>query len=142
MNVSRETIYSALFALVCTAADFRTTGRRAQIMTQMQQSSLPALFQQQVSEETQQVNGIPAKYILRVDIIIYAVNTDPSQPSTPALNALVDAIEATLAPTPATGRQTLGGLVSHCFINGKTDIFEGDTGNRVAAIVPLEIVTT
>ena len=142
MNVSRESIYSALFARVCTAANFQTTGRRAQLMTQMQPSTLPALFQQQVSEETQQVNGIPPKYILRVDIIIYAVDTDTSQPSTPALNALVDALEATLAPSPVTGRQTLDGLVSHCFINGRTDIFEGDTGNRVAAIVPVEIVTT
>jgi len=142
MNHSRETIYAALFALVSGAADFVTTGRKAQIMTQMQPSQLPALYQEQVSEETQQVNGIPPKYTLRVDIIIYALNPDATQPSTPQLNALIDALEATLAPSPVTQRQTLGGLVSHCFINGKTQIFEGDLANRVAAVIPIEIVTT
>ena len=142
MNVSREAIYSALFTLVSGAADFVTTGRRIQIITQMQPSQLPALFQQQVSEDTQQVNGIPPKYTLRVDIAIYALNPDQTQAATPQLNALIDAVEAALAPSPATGRQTLGGLVSHCFINGKTDIFEGDLGNKAAAVLPIEIVTT
>ena len=142
MNVNREAIYSALFTLVSGAADFVTTGRRIQIITQMQPSQLPALFQQQVSEDTQQVNGIPPKYTLRVDIAIYALNPDQTQAATPQLNALIDAVEAALAPSPVTGRQTLGGLVSHCFINGKTDIFEGDLGNKAAAVLPIEIVTT
>ena len=142
MNVSRETIYSALFTLVSEAADFVTTGRRTQIITQMQASQLPALFQQQVSEDTHQVTGVPPQYTLRVDIAIYAINPDTAQAATPQLNMLIDAVEAALAPSPVTNRQTLDGLVSHCFINGKTDIFEGDLGNRAAAVLPIEILTT
>ncbi len=142
MNGSREAIYSALFALASSAADFVTSGRRIQVITQMQPSQLPALFQQQISEDTQQVAGIPPKYTLRVDIAIYAVNQDVTQSAAPQLNALLDAVEAALAPSPVTGKQTLGGLVQHCFINGKTDIFEGDLGNRAAAVLPIEIVTT
>ena len=142
MNVNREAIYSALFALVTSAADFATTGRRAQLLTQMQPSQMPALYQQQVSEEVTQSTGIPPSYTLHVDIIIYAQNSDPTQPSTPEINGLIDALEATLAPNPVTNRQTLGGLVQHCFISGKTDIFEGDLANRVAAVVPVQILTT
>ena len=142
MRAGREAVYSALFALLTGAAEFVTTGRRAQALAQLQPSVLPALFQQQVWEETTQTNGIPPKYTLHVDIYVYAANPDTSQPSSPQLNALLDAIETALAPSPVTGRQTLGGLVSHCFINGRTDILEGDLGNRVAALVPVEILCT
>jgi hypothetical protein len=142
MNSPRETIYAALFALVSGAVPFVTTSRRAQIITQMQPSALPALFQTQTGEDTQQSRGIPPKYVLRVDITLYAINPDPAQPATPQLNALIDAVEAALAPNPVTGVQSLGGLVSHCYIGGKTDIFEGNLGNRAAAVIPVEILTT
>jgi len=142
MNRSRESIYSALFALVSGAAPFVTTSRRVQLINTMQPSQLPALFQQQVGEDTQQVKGIPPKYRLSVELAIYAFNPDQNGAASPQLNALIDAVEAALAPDPATGVQTLGGLVSHCFINGKTEIFEGDLGNRAAAVVPIDIITT
>ena len=108
----------------------------------MQPVALPAIFQTQTGEDTQVVRGIPPKYTLRIDITLYAINPDTTQPATPQLNALIDAVEAALAPSPATGVQSLGGLVSHCYISGKTDIFEGDLGNRAAAVIPVEILTT
>ena len=142
MNASRETIYAALFALVAGAAPFVTTSRRFRLITEMQPSELPALFQQQSGEETQQTRGIPPKYLMRVDIVIYSFNPDTKGAATPQLNALIDAVETALRPNPATGLQTLGGLVSHCFINGKAEIFEGELGNRAAAVIPIEILTT
>ena len=142
MNVSRETIYAALFALVSGAAPFVTASRRFRLITDMQPSELPALFQQRSGEETQQTRGIPPKYVMRVDLAIYSFNPDTKGAATPQLNALLDAVEAALRPNPATGIQSLGGLVSHCFISGKTEIFEGELGNRAAAVIPVEIVTT
>jgi hypothetical protein len=141
MNGSREAIYAALFALVTGAAPFVTTSRRMRLITEMQPAQLPALFQQQTGEDTVQVRGIPPKYTLRCDIAIYAANPDVSQSAAPQLNALVDAVEGALT-LPIGQVQTLGGLVSHCFINGKTEIFEGSLGSRAAAIIPIEIVTT
>jgi hypothetical protein len=142
MIASREAIYSALFTLISDAAPFVTKSRRFRLITDMQPSELPALFQTQAGEETRQVKGIPPKYTLSADITIYAFNPDTNGAATPQLNALVDAVEAALAPNPATGLQTLGGLVSHCFISGKTDFFDGVLGNRAAAVIPVEIVTT
>ncbi len=142
MNASRESIYSALFALVSESAPFVTKSRRFRLVTTMQSSELPALFQTQSGEDTQQVRGIPPKYTLKVDITIYAFNPDTNGPATPQLNALVDAVEAALSPSPVTGVQTLGGLVSHCFISGRTDYFDGVLGNQAIAVMPIEILTT
>ena len=142
MNVSRETMYAALFALVSSAAPFVTVGRRFRLITEMQPSELPALFQTQVGEDMQQIRGIPPKCRLNVDLTIYAFNPDPAASASPQLNALIDAVEAALKPNIVTGVQSLGGLVSHCFISGKTEIFEGGLGNRAAAVIPVEILTT
>jgi hypothetical protein len=142
MNSPRETIYAALFAVVANAAPFVTTGRRAKLLNEMQPGTLPALFQSQVRETTAQTKGIPPKYTLHVDIILYATNPDPNLTASTQLNDLIDAVEAALAPSPATGVQTLGGLVSHCFISGETDIFEGNSGTCAGAVIPIQITTT
>jgi len=65
--------------------------------------------------------------------------TIPSQ----ELNVLLDAVEAALAP-PANsdGKQTLGGLVSHCRLQGSARITENVNGAAAMAVVPVEIVTT
>ncbi len=141
MNASREAIYSALFALVSSAASFVTASRRMQLVTEMQNSQLPALFQQQAGEITEQHRGIPSRYTLHVDLAIYAFNADQKGSAAPQLNELIDAVEAALAAN-ALGVQPLGGLLSHCFISGKTEVFEGSLGNKAAAVIPVQILTT
>jgi hypothetical protein len=142
MNTARETIYTALFALIVSSSSYTTTSRRMRLINELQPSQLPALYMSQVAEETIAARPHPPKYILRVDFAIYALNPNEQDSAAPQLNALIDAAEAALAPDPVTGVQSLGGLVSHCFINGKTEIFEGNLGNRAAAVIPVEILTT
>jgi hypothetical protein len=56
------------------------------------------------------------------------------------LNGMIEAATAALAPSPAITRQTLGGLVEFCAIDGSIQIFDGVLGDRAIAIVPISIV--
>ena len=58
------------------------------------------------------------------------------------LNPLLDAVEAALAPDPVGHVQTLGGLVSHCWIAGRIQTDEGVPGGQAVAIVPVEILVS
>ena len=141
MNTPRETIYAALFAMVSEAVPFVSASRRFRLITEMQPTQLPALFMQQAGETVARDRITPAKYTLRVDLAVYAQNLDASQSAAPQLNSLLDAVEAALAPPGPGLEQTLGGLVSHCYLRGEIALFEGSLGNRAGAVIPIEIVT-
>jgi hypothetical protein len=138
--MSREAIYQALFTLASTSADFVTASRRWKHWGDVDAASQPALYQNQKGEHIAAKNGLPPQRKLLVDLCLYANTGDPNQPSSSLLNPLLDALEAALAPDPVSQRQTLGGLVSHAFINGATEIFEGVLGAQAVAIVPVEIL--
>ena len=142
MNTSRETIYAALFALVSGAAPFATASRRFQLITAVQTGQMPALYMSQAGETVARDRITPPRYTLRVDLAVYAQNPDATQSAAPQLNALLDAVEAALAPPAPQLDQTLGGLVSHCYLRGEIELFEGSLGNRAGAVIPIEIVTT
>jgi len=49
--------------------------------------------------------------------------------------------QASLKPSPATlGRQTLGGLVSNCYIDGKIMKDPGDLDGDGIAVIPVKIL--
>jgi hypothetical protein len=145
VNVARETIYSALFALVSGAADFTTAARKLEHWSDVGPEEHPAVFQRQLDEDRIQQRGLPSKVTLNVELYVYvhtlaqqlAPNITPSQ----ILNPLLDAIDACF-PVDDQGNyvQTLGGQVSHCWISGKTEIFEGMIGDQAVAIVPVSIL--
>ena len=56
-----------------------------------------------------------------------------------ALNGLLDAVEAALNPFPLEA-QTLGGLVTHCWIDGSTDYHPGDLDGQAIAVVPVKVL--
>jgi hypothetical protein len=142
MNTSRETIYAALFALVSGAAPFVTASRRPRLINEVSPTQLPALYMQQIGETVTRDRSTPPSYTLRVDLALYAQNPDQNGSAAPQLNALLDAVELALA-SPVPGQpQTLGGIVSHCFVRGDIQQFEGTLGNRAGALIPIEIVTT
>ena len=55
---------------------------------------------------------------------------------------MLDALEAALAPDPASGVQRLAvpDMVSHAYIDGKVETDEGVLGDQAIAIVPVEIL--
>ncbi|HEY3919446.1 MAG TPA: hypothetical protein VGL83_16780 [Stellaceae bacterium] len=138
----REPIYAALFALVATAAEFVTVSRRLRHWTDVGAAEQPALFQIQKSETAEGRRPLPAKWRAAVDLYLYAQAPDEIAAPATVLNPLIDAIEAALAPDPFTNVQSLGGLVSHCWIAGKIQTDEGVLGGQAVAIVPLEILVS
>ncbi len=141
MAISREAIYSALWSQVSGLAGIVTASRRLKHWDDVPPEQQPALFQTQKDQDPEQKYGLPTKWKLYADLYLY-VNSgqDPLAVPAIALNNLVDTIEAALAPSPMSGVQTLGGLVSHCWINGKIETDEGVLGAQAVAIIPVEIL--
>jgi hypothetical protein len=86
--------------------------------------------------------GTPPIWKLYADLFIYAHSADPYLPPAAILNPLLDAIEAALAPSPATGIQDLGlpAMVSHAYIAGRIETDEGVLGDQAIAVIPVEIL--
>jgi len=150
MNVAREQIYSALFALLQGAANFKAVGRVWVPSNKLDPPQLPALFMVENNEHAMQTApGRPAKWLLDVDVVIYARNEGESQapgaesyiPET-GLNNLLDAAESALAPAAATNVQSLGGLVQHCWIEGKIEKAAALQGATSMAVVAVRVLTT
>jgi hypothetical protein len=148
MNVPRETIYAALWAKASGAIDprtgtpaFITKSRRLRHWDDVAPDQQPALFMIQHEQTPQQVKGLPPKWDFRLSLFVYD-NCGEASDAIPGqrLNYLLDAVDNALAPD-FRGYQTLGGLVSHCWIEGTIEIFEGYKGmmNQSVAIIPVGI---
>ena len=139
---NRENIYSALFSLVSYTPHFTTKSRKIRHWADVQPSEMPALFQAQIGETCQQTGGgVPAKRIFNVELYIYASSPNNSDTPSIQLNDLLDMVENTLAPD-YSGKQTLGGIVSHCWIDGRIQTDEGTLGQIAVAIIPISILAT
>lgn len=137
--IDREAIYAALFERLSAIPGLKTTSRRLRHWTDVGSSEQPALFQAQRNQLAKTTPGTPSVWTLFADIYIYVSNTG----DTPAagMNALINAVEAALAPDNRVKNTcTLGGLCSFCFIDGSVETDEGTLGNQAVAIVPIKIV--
>ena len=60
------------------------------------------------------------------------------------MNTMLDAIDAAVAPSGADAlagnRQTLGGLVSHCYPLGPVFVDTGDLDGKAVAAIPFQIL--
>jgi hypothetical protein len=142
---SRETIYAALFTLLSSSAEFRTASRKLVHWSDVGPEEHPAIFQRQVSEDRISQRGVPPKIQLRVEIYVYvhtlAQQLDPAVTPAQLMNPLLDALDAALAVDDMSNNVlTLGGLVSHCWVDGKTENFEGLIGDQAVAIIPISIL--
>ena len=140
--MNRESIMTALFNLISSSSSFNTASRRLQLWSNVAATDKPALFLCERGETyTRASEAVPESVTLNVDIYIY-IDAGKDQGITPAtfLNNLIDAIDAVLAPNPLTGLQTLGGLVSHCWIEGKIMKDAGDLDGDGVAVIPLRIL--
>jgi hypothetical protein len=143
MTASREAIMSALFALVSGSAPFVTSSRRLKLWTDVPAAERPAIFQYE--RDDSYTNG--KQYLpiieMNVDLYIYTYpGTDSGITPISVLNPLLDAVDAALAPSKVTGRQTLGGLVSHVWIDGKVMKDPGDLDGDGIAVIPVKILAT
>lgn len=137
----REAIMTALFDLVKDLPQFVTTSRRAKLLKDVSTEQQPALFQEEGPGETikYQAEGLPALSYIYVDLGFYARIPDDKAPGE-VLNPLIDAVCTALAPDEDEERQTLGGLVCHCRIDGKILKNEGLLDGQASVVIPVEIL--
>jgi hypothetical protein len=137
----REEIIAALFDLALTATTFNTSNRRLLLWSKV--ASFPALFIQSVGTHypPREVRGLPPKRTITAELWVYTdVGKDPNANPEEALNDIIDALETVIAPPMVGGVQTLGGLVSHAWIEGDIEQFSGVLDGIAKAIIPVKIL--
>ena len=149
--MTREPVYASLFAFFSGLTSgagplFVTATRKPTTWESAPPEDQPMLLQRQRSEIANRRKGLPTIWTLNVDLMLFVhtgAQNDPSVVPAQLMNPLLDAIEAALAiDDPANNACTLGGLVSHCAIEGPIEIFLGSLGDEAVAIVPLQILTS
>ena len=141
--MNREAIYSALFTKLSSIALLKTSSRILMHWDDVAPNQQPALYMAQDDQTATQVTGFPTKYTLGAKIWIYCHrDTNGVIPAT-QVNNILDAIDLVLKPVPnPTYKETLGGLVEHCWIDGNIVTDEGTLGNQTVALIPIRILTT
>jgi hypothetical protein len=132
----REDVFGALEAILEAVPGIRTFGRRLVPWADVPPSEQPALYMLCANQTvTVEGRGIPPKRGLPVTLYLYSRNDDG-----PAVqNDLLDAIEAALEPKGEESL-TLGGLVSHCRIEGEIETDEGLLDSQAVAVIPISIL--
>jgi hypothetical protein len=141
--MSREACYSALFSRlqgVETTPALKVIDRRVRFLHEMGAAELPALFMAVDHQTIVTRNGLPARRTLGARLFLYGANPDRHTAAGIVLNGMIDAVENALAPEPASDAQTLGGLVSHAWLEGQIEVFEGPQGDRSAAIAIVQML--
>lgn len=117
----------------CTAGVL-TSSRRLQHWSKV--AAQPALFVRDTEEEMEYPDTILQIQTIKTEIWLYArAGEDPNVSAGTVLNALLDGIQAALAPDdPTNGRFTLGGLVHWCRLQGRIDKEPGDLDGQAMAV--------
>ncbi len=143
MTPSRNTIMDALKAKVVAGGYFVTVSRRLKTWDQVPASEQPACFLYEHTDPVTHQSETFAKNGIDVEVFIYTRCDNQDEVPAAILNDALDALDAALTPTGADllrRRQTLGNLVSHCFVDGDIMKEPGDQDNQGVAIVPLKIL--
>jgi len=143
MELAREVIYNALFDHLKADANLSsqviTFTRKLTLFTEIAPESQPAMYLEMNGESRTVVRGQPPRVTLESSLWVN-VRKNESE-AAQILNPILDAIENALKPTNDT-TQTLNNKVHHCWIEGVTQIFEGNLGDEALAIVPIKILVT
>jgi hypothetical protein len=145
MNQPRETIAAAFTALFdgLKGAPFATVSRVFQVPSEILPELTPALYIVEGDEnvDEQAAYGLE-RYRFPFLLAIVALMPDQQGGTAPGtvLNPLLDAVDAAINPYPGTPN-TLGGLVTNCYIDGRITKADKFQGPHVAASVPVTIMT-
>lgn len=151
---TREQVFTALFGLLDDvvwnagtdmAPDLRqfvTKTREIKLFHEVARPAQPWVGQAEHSDTSSQVSNKPYKRIWQATWMVY--HQGPS-PRTIWNNLIIDAIEAALAPSTRDEgfldeRNTLTGLVWHCFIDGEIFKDPGDLDGQALITVPIKIL--
>lgn len=138
----RELIMRALKAALCQIPEFNTVTRRIRASGDFNPPDFPVLMIDELSETCLQgEESSPEKTTFNIEMWVMINNgQDPNDEPISALNTLLDKIDAALAPDVYQNTLTLGGLVSHCWIDGTIDKQAGDINGIGIARIPVKIL--
>lgn len=147
MTVTREQVSEALFDLLKSSYVYPVSRRRFLSWDDVASSEKPALFMLE-HQETHARNRqpTPANRTLMVDVLIFiSEGLDPNTIPIITLNNLIDAIDpvsrGVLKPDDILqNRQTLGGLVYDCYIEGTIDKVPGDVDGQGMVTIPIKVI--
>jgi hypothetical protein len=147
LTFDREAIYAALFALVSPTSVYPWVGtpaRRLKLWADVPLDQRPILYQFEGVEETYKWANNYAAPIVTIEAHLFAyINAkDVSIVGSTQINQILNALHNALAPTGADiqrGKNTLGGLVQWCRIDGKIFRDPGDIDGDGLVRVPVLI---
>ena len=141
---SRESVYMALFNAITATGAFKIVSRRNRAPESIGPDLSPALFLLEDGESYDTPSpSVPSKRCLHVLACLYNdIGADLNATPKTALNDALDALDAFIRKVdPATGRNTLGGLVySVTRATGRSEGSPGDREGKAVEIVPIDIV--
>ncbi len=144
---TREQAAAALFTLLSSAYAFQVTSRRFKSWDAISSSQKPALFMLEHTEEHIRAKSqTPARRTLMCEALIFiADGKDPNVIPSTTVNNIIDSIDpvssGVLKPDDIPSfRQTLGGLVYDCFIEGKIARVPGDVDGQGMITIPIKII--
>lgn len=156
MSPTREQIFTALFALTngvtwvpgegLDPVGFIQRTRRIKLFSDVPTEMQPWLGQAEHGENFVQVTKLPYKRTYQASWIVYhATGLIPDDVPTITNNLILDALQAAIAPKPSDpgfldDRNTLSGLVHHCYIEGEVFKDPGDIDNQAMIVVPIRIL--
>lgn len=148
MNYPRETIITALFAQLQLAQldgdyAFVTASRKFRSWDDVAATEQPAMFLVEGNEfATEQNSYGETKWRLRMILWVYCTHSPEADAPGTLLNNLLDSVEQSIKPDPGQ-KQTLGGLVGNCYIEGDVLKSVGSLPDdtQSIAVVPILIET-
>lgn len=126
---------------------FKTVERKVRIFADVPDTERPYICQSEPGTEYGQMTGMPYKATMMVNWILYHSfgKNNRKDLGTVENNVIEEGILNALAPkTTDPGfyerRNTLGGLVHHCFVSGRVFKEAGDIDGDAMMIVPIKIL--
>lgn len=123
---------------------FVTMSRRVELFSDC--PAQPACYQAEHGDVVSQITGMPYKTILEAKWIIYQnVASDPNLLGAVENNLIIEGCYRALAPRPDDPgflyeRNTLNGLVHHCFISGNLFKDPGDLDSQGMMVIPIKLL--
>lgn len=160
MSLDRELLFRTLFALSDDIEwpesyddpggdqrRFKVRERKLRLFSDVDvRSEQPYLGQTEHDEIVTQVTGMPYRWILPATWVIYhADGLIPGFAPSITNNLILQAVEKSLEPKPSDQgffeeRNTLSGLVYHCYIDGTIFKDPGDIDNQAMMMVPIKML--
>lgn len=148
--ISRAAIYSALFEKAWAAYPWKNAkplARRVRLFSEVPPSNRPAFYQFEGGNETFTYPHMPmANRVLEAKWIVYTSCSSPDAIGSDIIMTVLDALEACLVPSIQDQlglggqKQTLGGLVSSCRIEGTVFKDPGDLDNDGLLTIPIRMI--